>query len=301
MRYFVGKIGDDFVRDTHVEHDCGTTACLAGWAGQLMKLDGSGLLKRRRSESQIDAYYSDDLGIFGYEAIGADILGLTKSKPTGCSRRWTPPISGTPSVTGRSSPRKQAITVLKHLRDKGEVDWTSRPWTAQYEILGINEHQGPAPEHGSGPFHDDLAEHAGRRRTQGSRQVRPTPLARLPGRSATEGDPTVEAHVTIIEPDEGRQILIHPASQASVDEVPQAGHGRQRRSLALDVDPLPERRPGPRRVPAGRHLLRRRGRRPVPGPVAGHPLVRTVRGTSADRPHQPRRPLPSLCSKDNRP
>lgn len=97
---------------THTKHECNSVSCIAGWAALYMKTDGT-LLKRPR-----------DLGwnFRGYMETAQGLLGLTQDQSlclfepmfyvaSVCDKDWD-------AVTP-----VQAVKVLKHLRDTGEVNW----------------------------------------------------------------------------------------------------------------------------------------------------------------------------------
>jgi hypothetical protein len=83
-------------------HSCGTTACTAGWAWLMFK-----------DKDSIDHTLPDEI-----ELQAAELLGLTEAEADNlffgvdCGKRLTDITTG------------DAIKVLRHLADTGEVDWT---------------------------------------------------------------------------------------------------------------------------------------------------------------------------------
>ena len=84
--------------ETHVSYECGTFACIAGWSAYL-------------------ADYELSMVEYDISDIASDWLGLD---PQTARELFTPAIH----VTYTSITREDAILVLSHLRDTGEVDWS---------------------------------------------------------------------------------------------------------------------------------------------------------------------------------
>lgn len=93
----------EYVAETHVPHECGTVACIAGWSALWQRMDGKGLLKQARQ------------GVGGDEhSVAEEILGLDGDQADDLFL----------SDTGSNITPKMAAKVLRNLADTGQVDWT---------------------------------------------------------------------------------------------------------------------------------------------------------------------------------
>lgn len=99
--------------ETNVGHQCGTVACIAGWASMFLREDGTGLLQRPRREIDIPAF--DDLG--------AHLLGLDENQANSLFEPMNYEFENADIDWGQITPA-QAAKVLRHLAATGEVDWS---------------------------------------------------------------------------------------------------------------------------------------------------------------------------------
>lgn len=112
--------------DTNVGHECGSTACIAGWASQFLKLDGSGLLKQPRLGNEVFSLAEREPLILyemgGWAATAGGILGLDLYQ----AECLFEPMNHNPDLFDadweKVTPR-QAAKVLRRLAKTGEVDW----------------------------------------------------------------------------------------------------------------------------------------------------------------------------------
>lgn len=81
-------------------HDCGTPACIAGWANYLHNSDG-------REQVRMESAYRARLWLGLGEEDADELFGIGEDDP------------GLESVTPT-----HAAAVLRHLADTGEVDWS---------------------------------------------------------------------------------------------------------------------------------------------------------------------------------
>lgn len=98
---------------TNVNHQCGTVACVAGWAAIYLKNDGQGVLKRPRAHTSIGNTIR----------TANEIMGLDQLQ----SRKLFEPMNNGPHKDiikdwSKVTPG-QAAKVLRHLASTGEVDW----------------------------------------------------------------------------------------------------------------------------------------------------------------------------------
>lgn len=107
---YVSTVLDDIkisAADTAVLHQCGTAACIAGWAAHLFSPE---------SVNAVCGSEQDDWGEAHYFAAGA--LGLTDEE---ACQLFVPLDSATP---WRDIAPTQAAAVIDHLLKTGEVDWS---------------------------------------------------------------------------------------------------------------------------------------------------------------------------------
>lgn len=122
MHYY---LEDAFGETTNVAHTCGTVACLAGWTAQRLSMRGDQILTLPRTQNDIRkhavvAYYEH-----GVHQLAQKILGLTAKQ---ADQLFTPmdyfyDEEELEDVNWADIQPAQAVKVLKHLRDTGEVDW----------------------------------------------------------------------------------------------------------------------------------------------------------------------------------
>lgn len=122
MRYYHENA---YGEDVNVGHECGTVACLAGWTAEHLSLKGDRVLKLPRTKDSIKNYGPGLHWMTGHHELAQEILGLTEDE---ADRLFTPmDYDSNPELDlvawDRVKPA-QAVKVLKHLRDTGEVDWT---------------------------------------------------------------------------------------------------------------------------------------------------------------------------------
>jgi hypothetical protein len=76
MGTYVQNVSDDWVDayKTNTAHECGTVACIAGWAALHLRDDGTGLLKQSRRPAEIASYDVMARHILGIDERTADSL-----------------------------------------------------------------------------------------------------------------------------------------------------------------------------------------------------------------------------------
>lgn len=114
------EFGDEV--KTHVGHQCGTTACIAGWASLHVTKEGTLLSKGRTSNEIYEvADELDGTDLSTYATAAQNILGLDDDQ---AALLFEPMNFGDhgnhdwDEVTPR-----QAAKVLRHLVKTGDVDW----------------------------------------------------------------------------------------------------------------------------------------------------------------------------------
>jgi hypothetical protein len=88
-------------------HDCGTAACIAGWAAFLF------------SREAVSARYSEDLDSPPVHDIAAGLIGLTEREADNLFVPMGPGFLAWSQITNA-----HAAAVLTHLINTGEVDWS---------------------------------------------------------------------------------------------------------------------------------------------------------------------------------
>lgn len=110
------------VNYTHVGHQCGSTACIAGWATSYIEPDGSVRMKPRSPDEMralVDGVPDPEL--LGFYGVGATkILGLD---PEQAAELFEPMNNGLDDRDWDAVTPRQAAKVLRHLAKTGEVSW----------------------------------------------------------------------------------------------------------------------------------------------------------------------------------
>lgn len=115
------------VDSNHVEHECNTTACIAGWAASYLKADGKGVRKRARTQNEI--WEAQAPSIFPLSCasanLGAAILGLTPQQARALFEpmNWIDYGGRNPEPDFSAVTPQQAALVLRDLAKTGEVHW----------------------------------------------------------------------------------------------------------------------------------------------------------------------------------
>lgn len=103
----------DFISHRHDDlsgHDCGTTACIAGWAASIAKEFTNG-----------EQLYSFHFGT-SIRGTAARFLGLTDADIV--YKLFTPDQTDLGKPSPYTADSAKAVRVLRHLAATGEVDWS---------------------------------------------------------------------------------------------------------------------------------------------------------------------------------
>ncbi|MDV2964989.1 hypothetical protein RZ532_03315 [Nitratireductor aquimarinus] len=100
--------------DTHVEHECGTVCCIAGWAAMYLQEGDQPL---RESPAKLTPHDFP-------RRKAREILGLTEHQTRQLFEPMDHDVSDDPNLDWYSVTPKQAAKILRHLATTSVVDWT---------------------------------------------------------------------------------------------------------------------------------------------------------------------------------
>lgn len=121
---------------TNVSHSCGTVACIAGWTCLALTYGGE-ILPQNRSSEAVARFTRDVSGTGSEHYTAAEVLGLSREQ---ADELFTPMDTENLRMRNRKWDRvkpRHAATVLRHLAETGEVDWSvafRRPKRAEATI-----------------------------------------------------------------------------------------------------------------------------------------------------------------------
>ncbi|MBN7759747.1 hypothetical protein JYP52_01245 [Nitratireductor aquibiodomus] len=114
MMYYNRALDHSYMQvDTHVEHECGTVCCIAGWAAMYLQ-EGDQPLRETPAKRELHHLP---------RRKAREILGLTEHQ----TRQLFEPMDHddpAPDLDWYSVTPKQAAKVLRHLAATSVVDWT---------------------------------------------------------------------------------------------------------------------------------------------------------------------------------